>query len=81
MTTQKHETVLIAPDGCTSYLKSSIDRYFAKAQVGDELLLHFEDADAKYQTAEWCLQSGWQINNLFAHYTDSTLLVGHGRGG
>jgi len=81
MTTHKHETFLIAPDGCTPYLKSLIDRYFPEAKRGDELPLHFQDSGAKYEIAEWCLQGGKQINNSFAHYTDSTLLVSSGREG
>lgn len=80
MTFQQHETVLIAPDGCTKYLQSAVDSHLRQAQPPDTVRIEFSDECAKAEMATWCLEGGLRIHNPFAHFTDTSLVVGHRAG-
>lgn len=71
---QTHQ-VVTAPDRCTKYLISTVEDVLAETPAGDAIEVQCSDGEMQVDLASWCLSSGHQIRNPFAHYLDHTLLI------
>ena len=75
MTTPDPNAVLIAPDGCTKYLASTVQRDLKHMQPDAVLEVRCASPIDRIDLAEWCLSAGKRVLNPFDHWNVKTLLV------